>query len=168
MGANGKESGFTVAEMIASLVVLSIFMTLFFQLYMTSESQRLAVVRRAAASDIAATNLDKIPLKSLIPSSTTPCDNTTNGSGNPNNLVKNSSAAGSIIATNATSGTTTPTWATAGLSAESLSGTSLPTSGTVQTLSVVYPRGCTSALPATIISTVTFGSESVSRATFVN
>lgn len=167
MGASGKESGFTVVEMIVALVVLTIFLTLFFQLYMTGESQRVAVVRRAVANDIAGTNLNKITLKSLIPSSTAVCDNTTVGSGNPNNLTLNSSATGSVIATNDTSGVTTPTWATAGMAAETTSNTSLP-SDTVQKLVVLYPRGCAIAMPAQIISSVTYGSETVSRATYVN
>ncbi len=152
MGVNRRESGFTVAEMVVALVVMSIFMTLFFQLYMTSESQRIAVVRRAAANDIAMTNLQKIPAKAAIPGTTTPCQS---GGGSVNNLVDNPSAVGSTVAWSAT------------LAAEVQTGTSLPPS-TTQVLTVFYPSGCGSTMPAKIVSTVTYGSETVSRAAFVN
>lgn len=173
MGAISDQRGFTITELVVSLVVLSIFLMLFFQLFMSGESQRLAVIRHASASDIAMTNLQKISARALIPTGTTECDETTVGSANPNNLVLDPGeetedpTPGSPIATNATNGETTPTWITANLSPESLTGTNLPAS-TVQRLGVVYPRGCDFANPVKIISTVTYGSETVSRAAFIN
>ncbi len=155
MVAHPTERGFTVVEMIVTLVVMSLFLTMFFQLFLTGESQRVAVVRRASANDIAMTNLRKISAKSLIPVATTACDAVTVGGGNPNNLLLNSSAAGSTIA-----------WSVS-LVAESTTGTSLP-SGTTQVLAVIYPRGCSVSMPAKIISRVTYGSETVSRAAFIN
>lgn len=174
MSVSRVGTGFTVVEMIVTISVMSIFMLLSFQVYMTNESQRIAVTRHATANDIAGTNLDKISLKSQVQSfaSTTvtgiTCDNTTNGSGNKNNLTRNSNATGSVLATSATNGPeTTPAWSVSGLAAESITGTGLP-ADTAQTLRVVYPRGCDSNMPVEIISIVSYGSESVRRAHYVN
>lgn len=156
------EEGFTIAEMIVTLVIMSLFLTLFFQMYFTSTSQRAAISTRATADDIALTNLQKITKKANIPSSTTACSSTT---GSPNNPLVNSSATGSIIATNASGGT--PTWATAGLGAESLTGTALA-GGATQVLKVLYPQGCAVGSPAEIISIVSYGSETVTHASYVN
>lgn len=156
MGDRSNQQGFTITEMVVSLVVLSIFLTLFFQLFLAGESQRSSVLRHATASDIATTNLQKITTKEQIPPTTTACDNTTVGSANPNNLVLDpSETVGSTIA-----------WSS-DIVAENLSGTGLP-SDTVQRLTVIYARGCDLASPAKILSTVTYGSETVTRAAFVN
>lgn len=52
--------GFTIVETIVTLVVLSIFLTGFFQAYMLMTTQRVKVARQAAASDMAYTNLRKV------------------------------------------------------------------------------------------------------------
>ena len=56
---NPDQHGFTVVEMIVTIVVLSIFMTGIFQSYLLLESQRVLVARQARASDIAYSNLRK-------------------------------------------------------------------------------------------------------------
>lgn len=56
---NGTE-GFTIVETIVTLIVLTIFLTGFFQAYMLMTSQRVKVARQAAASDMAYTNLRKV------------------------------------------------------------------------------------------------------------
>jgi Tfp pilus assembly protein PilW len=155
MVENGKDTGFTVAEMVVALVVLSLFLTLFFQLYFVSEAQRLSVLRRSAASDIARNNLQKISNKSMIPGGTAACDSVTTGAGNQNNQILNPNAPGSPV-----------TWSIS-LAQEPTASMSLP-SGTAQTLRVAYPRGCDTSMPVKIISTVTYGTETVSRAIFVN
>lgn len=156
MGVVSNQRGFTVVEMVVALVVLSIFMLLFFQLYMSGESQRVAVVRHASANDIAMTNLQKISAKSRIPAGTPACDDTTVGSANPNNLILDpSETAGSTIDWSGT------------LVQEDISGTALPSSA-VQRLAVIYPRGCDLTSPVKIISTVTYGTETVTRAAFVD
>lgn len=149
MGVSRKENGFTVIEMVVTLIVLALFLTLFFQLYATSESQRLAVLRRAAANDIAMTNLKKISVKTLIPSGQS-CAN-----------------GGGTIATNVSG--QNPTWTAASLNAEPISGTSLP-NDTTQTVAASYPYGCSAAMPAKITSTVSYssGSETVTRETYIN
>lgn len=164
------QSGFTVVEMVVTLVVMSLFLSVFLQLFLTGESQRIVVVRRAAANDIALTNLHKIRTKTSV--SLPAC---TTGASSANNLVDNIYAAGSVVATgDSTDNVNYPTrnWLTLGLASsatgEPTTGTSLP-SNTIQKLLVVYPRGCGTGAPAKIISSVTYnGSESVSHAAYVN
>ncbi len=160
MVADEIEEGFTVIEMVVTMVIMALFLTLFFQMFFSSQSQQTSVFHRATANDIARTNLRKISSKTTV---TLPaCINT---SSSPNNPLANSSATGSIVATDTSGGT--PTWSTAGLSAESLDDTELPP-GTTQTLKVLYPRGCASAMPAEIISIVSYKSETVSHAAYIN
>lgn len=173
MGERTGEHGFTIVEMIVALIVMSLFLTMFFQTYSTNESQRLAVARRAAAYDIATTNLNKISTKVGLPA----CINTASSANNlatNATLAANPSNGGSTVATNKSGGS--PTWPTAaaitgsateGIAPEPLADTTLPTD-TTQELRVLYPQGCDSAMPVTIISIVSYGSESVRRAAFIN
>ena len=165
MVEDSPEVGFTVVEMVVALAVMSLFLTLFFQLFLTNQSQQLAVSQRTAASNIAKSNLNKITARLLIPGTTTACQS---GGSSVNNTLDNAAAAGSIIATDkASAPNNTPQWSTAGLQAEATSGTSLPSTGVVQELRVKYPQGCAVDMPATIISTVSYGTESIVHATYV-
>lgn len=176
MGEHRGDDGFTIVEMIVTLVVMSLFLTMFFQVYSTNESQRLAVARRAAAYDIATSNLSKISSKAGFYAVPYACDSS--ASGNKNNLqIKPAlvDGGGSTIATNSPGGS--PTWAAAaatpgatdGIAPESITDTVLP-AGTTQELKVLYPQGCFPDKPITIVSIVSYGSgsESVQRAAFVN
>lgn len=58
---NRQLQGFTVVEVLATLFVLSIFVTVFFQGFMLLESQRIAARQQAKANDIAHAHLLKIP-----------------------------------------------------------------------------------------------------------
>jgi prepilin-type N-terminal cleavage/methylation domain-containing protein len=58
-----KQQGFTIVEVVVTLVVLSLFLVGFFQSYLLLESQRVNVVRQSKASDIAYVNLGKYPAK---------------------------------------------------------------------------------------------------------
>lgn len=170
MSHRKTEKGFTIAEMIVTLVVLSIFLTLFFQLFLLSLSQKKLVIMRATANDIAMNNLRKINSTSLIPAANA-CDSADNGSANPNNPLLNTAlnadgAQGQIIAQSPASGSNPPFPGSPQLAAEPLTGTNLPSS-TQQTLSVIYPQGCAPQNPAKILSTVTYGSETVTHATYV-
>jgi prepilin-type N-terminal cleavage/methylation domain-containing protein len=60
---NQNQQGFTIVEVIVTLVVVSLFLVGFFQAYLLLESQRVNVVRQAKASDIAYINLSKYPAK---------------------------------------------------------------------------------------------------------
>jgi len=55
-----RNAGFTVVEVIVTLVVIAIFLAAFFQTFILLTSQRVKVARQAAASDIAYTNLRKV------------------------------------------------------------------------------------------------------------
>lgn len=160
------ESGFTIAEMIVTLVVLSIFLTLFFQLFLLGLSQKKVVTLRAAANDIAMNNLRKLNKASLIPAT---CDGSTNGSNNKNNAALNPALNtdgnyGMVIAQSPAQGAN-PSFPSP-LTPELLSGTGLPSS-TIQTLYVIYPQGCYPQNPVKVISTVTYGTETVTHATYV-
>lgn len=153
----GKKGGFTIVETIVTLGVMSVFLLLFFQVYFSSESQRIGVIRRAAAEDLAATNLSKFTKIADLPVSAA-CDNTASSQNNP---LANSSANGSDIP--ATTGTppSGPHWV------KEQEESPLRASDTDQFLKVLYPKGCGSG-PVNIISIVTYGSESVRRAAFIN
>ena len=166
-----KEAGFTVAELIVTLVVMSLFMIFFFQAFMTTQAQQAAVAKRAVANDIASSNLQKISSRALIPATTAACDGSASS---PNNTYTNPSldplTAGSVIATDE-SGALTPKWNGDGspnsnLAKEQVT-TPLPSTGVIQKLLVIYPRGCDANMPAKIISIVTYGSESITHAAYV-
>lgn len=166
-----KEAGFTVAELIVTLVVMSLFMIFFFQAFMTTQAQQAAVAKRAAANDVASSNLQKISSRALIPPSTASCDSSPSS---PNNTYANPSldplTAGSIIATNDT-GASAPKWdgdgsPNSGIAKEPTNAP-LPSTGVIQKLLVIYPRGCDANMPAKIISTVSYGSETITHAAYV-
>lgn len=171
MVKNNTSEGFTIIEMVVSLAVVSLFLAVFFQLYSVNVAQQLAVSRRAAAYDIATSNLNKISEKTGLPACTAAI-----------NTINNTSNEGAVIVSNATSTPTALTWtavkaannattaiteATEGIEIEPLTGSSLPSS-TVQELRVSYPRGCAPEMPVLIISIVDYGAESVRRASFIN
>lgn len=170
------DAGFTITEVIVAIIVMSLFLVLFFQLLFTSESQRLKVTQLAAANDIAHSNLRKITAKSQVAliAPGAACDNSTSGSSNPNNgiLYKGLDVnSGSVLITEPDGNSLTPEWSAANNTdipvKEPLVNTSLPTT-TVQRLLVSYPRGCNSLMPAKIISIVSYDSESVVHAAYVN
>lgn len=173
MTGRKMDAGFTIVEVIVTLVVISLFLTLFFQLFLVSQSQRVAVLQRAAANDIAQNNLRKISKKTQIPAAGA-CDPSTAGASNKNNYLRNPTldpSAGSIIVAEDDGDINTPQWGVgAGIpTKESIAGTGLPIATTKQTLLVSYPRGCTTLMPAKIISIVTYGAgESVVRAGYAN
>lgn len=171
MGHQRTQGGFTIAEVLVTLGILSLFLMLFFNTYMLSFSQKNATILRAAANDIALSNLRKITQRSDIPTTARPdtiCDDTNNGVTNRNNVQRNTALKDSIAGTYIASGTfADPTsspdgvpWQGSSLAAESLDESTLPKlpSTTIQKLSVVYPKGCTLPMPAKIISSVTYQS----------
>lgn len=142
MVSKGKfESGFTVAEMVITMVVMAIFLTLLFQMYIASVGQQALVEKRSLASDVALTNLKKITSRGMVNVSPTTCDSTSNGSLNPNNRLENTGATGSLV-----SGSQ--------VTYEALSSTIL--NGAAQEVRVIYPRGCDTTMPAMIVSTVCY------------
>ncbi len=148
---NSDETGFTVVEVVVTLVITSLFLAFFFQLYLVGESQRVKVSQQTTASNISYANLNKVVSRSFVETNSSApvaCD-TTAGSVNRNNLSINPSASGSNL--------------TAAITLESATGYG-------QTVTAFFPRGCGLNMPVKIESAVTYGSpeETVIHATYVN
>lgn len=171
MVKNNTSEGFTIIEMVVSLAVVSLFLAIFFQLYSVNVAQQLAVSRRAAAYDIATSNLNKISEKTGLPACTAAINTLVNASNEGAVIVSNAPSTPAALTwagvKAANDATTSITEATEGIEVESLTATSLPSS-TVQELRISYPRGCAPQMPVAIISIVNYGSESVRRASFIN
>ncbi len=144
-----EQQGFTIVEVIVTLVVLSLFLTGFFQAYLLLESQRINVVRQAKASDIAYVNLGKYPAK-------------------PANLDCTTNASGTVLGSTK-SGRTTNTYNFVAETDVSLLGT------TNQEVVAYAPNGCDTTTPTAfkggmvkIVSTVEYsGNRSVQHVTYV-
>jgi prepilin-type N-terminal cleavage/methylation domain-containing protein len=67
-----SNQGFTIVELLVTIVIATLFITGFFQTYLLIESQRLALVRDARANDIAYSNLRKVPSRTTISSADCP------------------------------------------------------------------------------------------------
>lgn len=137
-----SSSGFTVVEVLVTLVIVSLFMGLFFQSYMAMESQRLAVQRAVLASNIAYTNLRKFSERP---------DSTNLSCTNAMNLASSPSAPGVEIGGN----NTTPN--IFGFVGENLT-SSLGPDATQQVL-IFAPNGCArfADMPLKIVSVVSYG-----------
>lgn len=152
--ANPDQHGFTVVEMIVTIVVLSIFMTGIFQSYLLLESQRVQVARQARASDIAYSNLRKFQTR-------------------PANLQCNPAQISPTRGLLLGNETNYPGSSTYGFVAES--GETIKYMGRTnllrQTVTAYAPNGCTGTNftdgTIKIISTVTYEGGSVSHASFI-
>lgn len=85
-----SHSGFTIVEVLVSIVVLSIFITSGLQYFRAIELQRTLLTDKGIASDLAYTNLNKFP---NLPSTLTTCASsinleTANGGGSFNNFTE--------------------------------------------------------------------------------
>ncbi len=145
-------AGFTIVEMIVTIVVVGIFVGLLFQGFIAATSQRVQVVRLSDAHDLATSNLKKYTKKLSLPS-TVACNNAVTDSSNPNNYTYNTTAPGSVIGKAQIGG--------------SLTGTALPSS-TDYYIEVVYPRGCGAQMPALLRSVVKYDAEKVTHVEYVN
>lgn len=144
-GVLHQDEGFTIVEVVVTLVVTVMFLTAFFQTFLVMQSQRVNLSRQAKASDIAYSNLRKITTRPVGLS----CDSSMD-------LIANASAPGKDL-----SGYFTP---------EPASVTS--DLGTItQTMKAYAPAGCSAfdTTPLKIVSTVTYGTsgDSVVHATLV-
>lgn len=72
---DGNSNGFTVVEVIVTVIIVSLFLFSFLQVYLLLESQRIGLARQANASDIAYSNLSKVTSRTGLTSAD--CD--TNG-----------------------------------------------------------------------------------------
>lgn len=151
--AQQSNAGFTVVEMLVTVVLAGIFIAFFVQMFRATSAQQSALIRQATANDIARSNLSKFPTVASIAGYT--CDTNSSTSANTNNLTINPNAAGTAILS------------------DSQKETDPGTIGTlVQTVRALSPRGCSgSYLPVKIVSTVEYGftgqRDTVEYATYV-
>ncbi len=99
MRGSYNNAGFTIVEMLVTVVLASIFLVFFIQMYRATSAQQLSLIRQSIANDIARSNLAKFPTATSVTDTPGPgytCS-TTVGSGNPNNLALNANAPGTQI-----------------------------------------------------------------------
>lgn len=89
-------AGFTIVEMLVTVVLAGIFLTFFLQMYRATSAQQASLTRQAAVNDIAKSNLNKYPTSNVFDSLYT-CDTDPSATTNTNNLTINKNAAGNII-----------------------------------------------------------------------
>lgn len=138
--------GFTIVELIVTIVVTSIILTTFFWAYMTAMYQRVNVARQAAASDIAYSNLKKFTTKPIIT-----CDASMDLT-----AIGAATKPGKILGDDSNQ-TTTSTYGFIAEPSDSMKKRLGPSS--TQKVVAFAPDGCTNfnAKPLKIESTVTFG-----------
>lgn len=186
MGEKRDDTGFTVIEVIVATIVIGLFAIIFFQSYITNTKQQAAVLQRAAADDIALNNLKKVISRTspILTQSSVACStaSATSGPGNPNNVVLNSAAGKTTVGSNIGSVAAGATPGVGQFARESLAGTNLgtdttgtaATTGTKQTMVVLYPRGCepSAYIPIQVKSIVEYdtsnGRDRATRAIFIN
>ena len=151
MKTSYDSSGFTIVEVVTTMAVMALFLTFFFQLYITMEKQRIAVLRRTTASDIAYSNLHKFPSK---PAGLTVCDSV------KMDLIAYPNAPGLILGDETSS--------TYGFVPESSKGLG---ANVKQSVVAYAPRGCANfaTMPVKLVSKVSYGvdGEEAVRASFV-
>ncbi|USN96836.1 MAG: prepilin-type N-terminal cleavage/methylation domain-containing protein [Candidatus Nomurabacteria bacterium] len=158
--ATPNTEGFTVIEMIITIIVLAIFLLGVFQSYLLLESQRVDVARRARASDIAFSNLAKFP----SPPSNLLC--------NPGKMDLTANNASSKRGENIIDTSDPAVFGHYGYAAESGSTIANMGSSLVQTVTAFAPNGCTGTSftdgIVKLVSTVNFGNgEFITHANFI-
>lgn len=134
-------AGFTVVEMLVTVVLAGIFIMFFTQMFRAGAAQQASIVRQAKANNIAYSNMSKFPRASNI-SPVYVCDTSTNASTNQNNLTINPNAAGTLILSNSSSN-------------KEPVDDSLP--NTTQEVRAYSPQGCGSNTLVKLVSKVTYG-----------
>lgn len=170
MGSNCHDTreemnGFTIVEVIVTLVVTSLFIWFFFQSYLVMESQRVTVAQRALASDIAYTNLKKFSIRTPLMNDKTRCNDTT-----MDITTTNAENKDGLLLGNETNNTITSLY---GFMAETGEATAKLESPVKQTVLAYATHGCAddnfTDYPLMIISKVTYGTnnEEVSHASYI-
>lgn len=154
-------AGFTIVEMIVTVVLAGIFLTFFIQMYRATNAQQLSLIRQSTANDIARSNLAKFPTAAALP--TYVCSTTS--SNNPNNLTINPNAPGTSIPLIA------PTATPSGPGEVRREDTPDNLGTVTQEIRAFSPQGCGANEPIKILSRVTYGYEgqqnTVEYATYV-
>jgi type II secretory pathway pseudopilin PulG len=92
--SNTNSEGFTVVEMIVTIVIASLFLTFFIQMFRASSNQQQIVFNQSIVNDIAKSNLDKFPSTSGL---TYTCDTNPSVAANTNNLAIRADAPGTTL-----------------------------------------------------------------------
>lgn len=158
-----ESNGFTIVEVIVTLVVVTLFLGFFFQMYISIEYQRMQVARHSLASDVAYTNLRKFvvrPTPSILPCVAETMDLTSSPDAKTGALIGHSD-------------TDTDTTNSYGFRAEPTSVTEKLGNDVEQIVKAYAPQGCDEPdytnTPLKIQSIVTYGNgEKVIHANFVN
>lgn len=152
-----RADGFTIIEVLVTLVVTALFLTVFFQAYLVVEAQRLGVARRAKASDMAYSNLRKFTVRP----STLTCDAATMDLTASDAATKTGKLLGDE--------TNTTTSSAYGFIAEPTGGTVSLGADTKQKVVAYAPQGCSDFAnsPIKIVSTVTYGGDTIVHASYV-
>lgn len=132
------ESGFTIIEVLVTLVLAMLFLVFFIQMFQAITAQQLSVARQSAANDVAFSNLSKFPTVSSIADV-----GTAYTCGSTNNLAADPNAAGTVILNDSSSFRETNLQ-------------NLPEAN--QAVRAYSPLGCSSSL-VKVVSRVTYGFE---------
>lgn len=152
MDTHKEQAGFTIIEVLVSLIVLALFVGFFFQMYLAMESQRVLVLRRSVASDIAYKNLRKFPARPGI----TMQDCTNSNMDLRTNAI--SASTGLVLGTQAN-----VTANAYGFIAEN---TSQLSTASTQRVVAYAPYGCASTI-IQVVSSVSFGNEEIRHVSYV-
>lgn len=152
-----SDSGFTVVEMVVTMVILALFLGGFLQSYLLVDSQRVKLAQQSRASDVAYSNLRKFASRPSGLTCTAAMD-----------LIANANAPGVLLGDQ----NNTVTSSAYGFIAEPTSVTQSLGSGATQEVRAFAPDGCANFAtnPVKITSVVTYGSsgDKVQHASFVN
>lgn len=138
---NTSSEGFTVVEMIVTIVIASLFLTFFIQMFRASSNQQQIVFNQSVVNNMAKSNLDKFPNSAGF---STPyvCDPSTNTSTNTNNQAIRPSAPGTTLLNDSSANKEADPGNVGVLS---------------QSVKAYSPLGCAANNPIKIVSTVQFG-----------
>lgn len=143
-----SDAGFTVVEIVVTLVLTAVFLTLFFQMYMIMEWRRIAVARHATASDIAYSNLRKFVARPTVTCDAAKMDLTASDASSKPGLVLGDE-------------TNNPTPSAYGFVAEAPAATQSLGSNVTQSVRAYAPKGCGTPTftdtPIKLEATVTYG-----------
>lgn len=136
-----NSEGFTVVEMIVTVVIASLFLTFFIQMFRTASNQQQIVFNQSVVNAIVKSNLDKFPASAGFD---TPyvCDTNPSTTANVNNLAIRSDAPGTVLLDDSSTNRE-------------------PDPGNIgelnQSVKAFSPFGCGAEKPIKVVSSVEFG-----------
>ncbi len=167
MSVINGEDGFTVVEVVTTLAIMGLLLTFMFQTFFVGQSQQLTTVRLAAANDLAQTNLRKITDKRQLTSGSVDSNSIDYAQCNSVNDVTGGSTYTPSPALPANPSSAPDHSVRLQFTQENPVPPSLSPSDTKQYLYVRYPQGCSIMLPAQVVAVVTYGTEIITRTSYV-